>query len=105
MTGVLNDSTNHPKRPKRRFQSQPASKERPVVARTLFAPDKNDNTTLPMPKALKASLPTFDGKSEKFEIEDFFCNKIKMYPHLTGIQKKNIFSPCSEETHYKRFVT
>ena len=47
---VLNDSTNQPKRPKIRSQSQPASKERPVVARTLFAPDKKDNTTLHIQK-------------------------------------------------------
>ena len=88
VTGVLTDSTNQPKRTKARSQSQPASKERPVVARTLFAPEKNDKTTLPMPKALTASLPTFDGKSEKFEIfEDLFRNNIKMYPHLTEIQK------------------
>ena len=42
MTGVLTDSTNYPKRPKTRSQSQPASKERPVVARTLFTSEKND---------------------------------------------------------------
>ena len=64
VTGVLTDSTNQQKRTKARSQSQPTSKERPVVARTLFATDKNDGTALPMPKALTASLPTFDGKSE-----------------------------------------
>ena len=92
VTGVLTDSTNQPKRTKARSQSQPPSKERPVAARTLFATDKNDGTTLPMPKALTASLPTFDGKSEKFELfEDLFRNNIKMYPHLTEIQKINYF--------------
>ena len=92
VTGVLNDSTNQPKRTKIRSQSQPPSKERPAIARTLFAPDKTGNPTLPMPKALTASLPTFDGKSEKFELfEDLFKNNIKMYPHLTEIQKINYF--------------
>ena len=92
VTGVLNDSTNQPKRAKVRSQSQPPSKERPTAARTLFAPDKSSTTTLPMPKALTASLPTFDGKSEKFELfEDLFRNNIKMYPHLTEIQKINYF--------------
>ena len=92
VTGVLTDSTNQPKRTKARSQSQPTSKERPIVARTLFATDKNDGTALPMPKALTASLPTFDGKSEKFELfEDLFRNNIKMYPHLTEIQKINDF--------------
>ena len=92
MTGVLTDSTNQPKRTKARSQSQPTSKERPVVARTLFATDKNDGTALPMPKALTASLRTFDGKTEKFELfEDLFRNNIKMYPHLTEIQRINYF--------------
>ena len=90
--GVLTESTNQPKRPKIRSQSQPASKERPAVARTLFGAEKNNNTTLPIPKALTASLPTFDGKSEKFELfEDLFRNNIKLYPHLTEIQKTNYF--------------
>ena len=92
VTGVLTDSTNQPKRTKARSQSQPTSKERPVVARTLFTSEKGDSTTLPMPKALTASLPTFDGKSEKFELfEDLSRNNIKMYPHLTEIQKINYF--------------
>ena len=39
-----------------------------------------------MPKAV------FHGKSEKFELfEDLFRNNIKMYPHLTEIQKINYF--------------
>ena len=92
VTGVLNDSTNQPKRTKVRSQNQPPSKERPAAARTLFAPDKSSTTTLPMPKALTASLPFFDGKSEKFELfEDLFRNNTKMYPHLTEIQKINYF--------------
>ena len=45
-----------------------------------------------MPKALTASLPTFDGKSEKVKLfEDLFRNIIKMYPHLTELQKINYF--------------
>ena len=92
VTGVLPDSTNQPKRTKARSQSQPTSKERPVIAKTLFASEKNDSTTLPMPKALTASLPTFDGKSDKFELfQDLFRNNIKMYPHLTEHQKINYF--------------
>ena len=92
VTGVLNDSTNQPKRTKKRSQSQPPSKERPTAARTLFALNKNNGTTLPMPKALTASLPTFNGKSEKFELfDDLFRNNIKMYPHLTEIHKINYF--------------
>ena len=33
VTGVLTDSTNHPKRPKKRSQSQPAPKEQSVQQR------------------------------------------------------------------------
>ena len=92
VTGVLNDSTNQPKRTKARSQSQPPSKERQPAARTLFAPDKSNTTTLPMPKALTASLPTFDGKSEKFELfEDLFRNNTKMYPYLTELPTINYF--------------
>ena len=92
VTGVLSDSTDQPKRTKIRSQSQPQSKERPAAARTLLALDKNNGTTLPKPETLTASLPTFDGKSEKFELfEDLFRNNIKMYPHLTEIQKINYF--------------
>ena len=105
VTGVLTDSTNHPKRPKIRSQSQSASKERPAVARTLFGAKKNDNILLPMPKVLTASLPTFDGKSEKVEFfEELFRNNIKMYPHLTEI-KKTISTPYFAGTPYKRFAT
>ena len=45
-----------------------------------------------MPKALTTSLPTFDGKTEKFEFfEDLFRNNIKRYPHLTELQKNYYF--------------
>ena len=92
VTGVLTDSTNHSKRPKIGSQSQPAAKERPTAARPLFGTDKIDSTTLPMPKALTALLPTFHGKSDKLELfEDLFRNNRKMYPHLTEPQKINYF--------------
>ena len=91
VTGVLTDSSNYPKRSKIRSRSQTASKERPVVARTLFGAEKNDNHLLPMPKAVTASLPTFDGKFENFELfEDLFRNNI-MYPLLTELQKTKYF--------------
>ena len=45
-----------------------------------------------MPKELTASLPSFDGKTKKFELfEDLFCNNIKMCQHLTELQKINYF--------------
>ena len=72
VSGVLNDSTNQPKRAKIRPQSQSLPKERPIVARALFATDKNDKATLPMLKALTASLPIFDGKSVNLNYSKIF---------------------------------
>ena len=101
VTVVLTDSTNHPKRPKIRSKSQPASKEGLTVATTLFGAERNDNSALPMPKALTASLPTFDAKTGKFDLfKDLFRNNIKLYPHLTELQK-TVFTPHYKETPYK----
>ena len=105
VTGASNDSRNQPKRAKIRSQSQPASKERPTVARTLFATDKNDGITLPMPKPLTASVPSFDEKSETFDLfDDFFRNNIKMYPQLTEIEKLSLvslFTPWRRSTNVR----
>ena len=96
VTGVLNDSTNLGKKKTRphRPQSLPPN-ERPSTSRLLFAPQPEIHQPPHLPsmlKALTASLPVFDGKSEKFELfEDLFRNNIKMYPHLTEIQKINYF--------------
>ena len=94
VTGVLNDSTNQPtKKPKRITSEQ--QKDRPSASKILFAPQPQTFPTanlLPMPKAVTAWLPVFDGKSEKFELfEDLFRNNIKRYPHLTEKQKINYF--------------
>ena len=94
VTGVLNDSTNQPSKRPKRMQSEQV-KDRPSTSKILFAPQTqkfpNDNL-FPMPKALTASLPVFDGKSEKFELfGDLFRNNIKMYHHLTETQKINYF--------------
>ena len=96
VTGVLNDSTNQPtKRPKAQRILSEQPKDRPSTSKILFAPKPQtfpSTNLLPMPKALTASLPVFDGKSEKFELfEDLFRNNIKMYHHLTEIQKINHF--------------
>ena len=96
VTGVLNDSTNLGKKKTRphRPQSLPPN-ERPSTSRLLFAPQLEIHPPPQppsMPKALTASLPVFEGKSEKFDLfEDLLRNNIKMYPHLTEIQKINYF--------------
>ena len=97
VTGVLNDSTNQPiKRPKQQRATTEQTKDRPSTSKILFAPQLQtfpSTNLLPMPKALTASLPVFDGKSKsKSELfEDLFRNNIKTYPHLTEIQKINSF--------------
>ena len=96
VTGVRNDSTNQPtKRSKQQRASNEQTKDRPSTSKILFAPQPQTlpaTNPLPVPKALTASLPVFDGKSEKFELfEDLFRNNIKMYPNLTEIQKINYF--------------
>ena len=96
VTGVLNDSTNQPtKRSKQQRVSSEQAKDRPSTSKILFAPQPQtfpSTNLLPMPKALTASLPLFNGKPENFELfEDLFRNNIKMYPHLTEIQKINYF--------------
>ena len=93
VTGVLKDSTNQPiKRPKQQRASSEQTKDRPSTSKLLFAPSFPSANLLLMSKALIASLPVFDGKSEKFELfEDLFRNNIKTYPHLTEIQKMNYF--------------
>ena len=102
VTGVLTDSANHPKRPKIRSQSQPASKERPVVARTLFGSDRNDNPALLMPKALTATLPTFDGKTKNLNFSRIFSARTSKCTRISRNFKKLItFTPCYE-TPYKR---
>ena len=72
VTGVLNDSTNQPtKRSKQQRASNEQTKDRPSTSKILFAPQPQtfpSTNLLPMPKALTASLPVFDGKSEKFEL-------------------------------------
>ena len=96
VTGVLNDSTNQTtKRPKQQRISSEPPRDSPSTSEILFAPQPQifpSFNLLPMPKALTASLPVFDDKSEKFELfEDLLQNNIKMYPHLTEIQKINYF--------------
>ena len=106
VTGVLTDSTNQPNRTKARSQSQPTSKERPIVARTLFASEKGDSTTLPMPKALTASLPTFDGKRKNLNyLKTFFVTTSKCIHTSRKYRKSTISTPYFEETHYKLSAT
>ena len=45
-----------------------------------------------MPKSLTPTMPTFDGKSWKFELfEDLFQTSLKVLNHLTEVDKINYF--------------
>ena len=61
----------------------------------LFAPQPQtfpSTNLIPKPKAFTASLPVFDGKSEKLEFfETLFRNNIKINLQFTEIQKINDF--------------
>ena len=101
--GVINYSSKIARK-KTTSLPEPTNQRPTNNIRLLFAPQTQTLPTshmLPMPKALKASLSVYDGKSEQSElIEDMFRNNIKMFPHLTEIQKKATF------THYSPdFIT
>ena len=62
------------------------------LAQTVAQLERQDNANYclspKMPKTLTASLPIFDGKTEKIELfADVFNTSLKMYPHPTEKEK------------------
>ena len=54
--------------------------------------NKNISRISKLPKSLTTTKPTFDGKSEKFELfEDLFQTSLKIHNQLTEEDKKNYF--------------
>ena len=54
--------------------------------------NNNSNRISKLPKSLKTTMPTFDGKSEKFELfEDLFQTSLKIHNQLTEEDKINYF--------------
>ena len=54
--------------------------------------NKNINRIWKLPKSLTRTMPTFDGKSENFEMfEDLFQTSLKIHNQLTEEDKKNYF--------------
>ena len=52
----------------------------------------NINRISKLPKSLTTTMPTFDGKSEKFELfEDLFQTSLKMHIQLTEEDRNNYF--------------
>ena len=54
--------------------------------------NNNSNRISKLPKSLTTTMPTFDGKSEKFELfEDLFQTSLKIHNQLTEEDKLHIF--------------
>ena len=54
--------------------------------------NNTSNRISKLPKSLTTTMPTFDGKSEKFELfEDLFQTSLKVYNQLTEEDKVNYF--------------
>ena len=54
--------------------------------------NNNSNRISKLPKSLRTTMPTFDGKSEKFELfEDLFQTSLKIHNQLTEEDKINYF--------------
>ena len=54
--------------------------------------NNNSNRISKLPKSLTTTMPTFDGKSEKFELfEDLFQTSLKIHNHLTEEDKLHFF--------------
>ena len=87
--------------PQFRSENTPATIEADQILLALhqFAPNSNSanfNTTISriskLPKSLTTTMPTFDGKSEKFELfEDLFQTSLKIHNQLTEEDKINYF--------------
>ena len=87
--------------PQVRSQNTPATLEADQILLALQQLATNSNSTnfnnnisriLKLPKSLTTTMPTFDGKSEKFELfEDLFQTSLKIHNQLTEEDKINYF--------------
>ena len=102
-------STSSGKQKKNRFTSQPQFRSENTPAtieadQTLLALQQlannnnsadfhnNINRISKLPKSLTTTMPTFDGKSEKFELfEDLFQTSLKIHNQLTEEDRINYF--------------
>ena len=59
---------------------------------SLYATHKQTPNIPRLPKALATTMPTFDGKTEKFEqFEDLFQTSLKVHPQITEQEKIHYF--------------
>ena len=93
-----NRSTNQPQF---RSENTPATIEADQILLALQQLANNNNSAnfhnninkiSKLPKSLTTTTPTFDGKSEKFELfEDLFQTSLKIHHHLTAEDRINYF--------------
>ena len=91
--------------PQFRSENTPATFEADQIFLALqqFATNSNSanvnntsNGISKLPKSLTTTMPTFDGKSEKFKLfQDLFQTSLKIHNQLTEEDKKNILFPLS----------
>ena len=91
-------STSHPQY---RTENTPATLEADQILLALqqlatnsssASSNNNIGRISKLPKSLTTTMPTFDGKSEKFELfEDFFQTSLKIHNQLTEEEKINYF--------------
>ena len=94
-TGV---STNHQENNHERSSSLPHLNQRypdDIIEKLLqsLQTATNYNSGVPrLPKAMSTTMPTFDGKTDKFEhFEDLFQTSFKVYPNITEEEKIHYF--------------
>ena len=92
---VTGASTPTPQAPHVINQQQPATHPGDYIQKlvdTVHSMAQQHNGIPRLPKALSSTMPTFDGKSEKFELfEDLFNTSLKVYPQITEAEKINYF--------------
>ena len=68
--------------------------------------NNNSNRISKLPKSLTTTMPTFDGKSEKFELfEDLFQTSLKIHNELTEEDKMNHFHSLMRGDALQTFKT
>ena len=97
VTGVITEPTPN-KNSHTRSSSLPPPNQRhsdeklDKLLESLYATNKQHTGVPRLPKALATTMPTFDGKTEKFEhFEDLFQTKLKVHPQMTEQEKIHYF--------------
>ena len=97
VTGVINEPTTS-NNTQTRSSSLPPPNQRhsdeiiDKLLESLYATHKQTPNIPRLPKALSTTMPTFDGKTEKFELfEDLFQTSLKVHPQITEQEKIHYF--------------